>query len=165
MGPCQANILTMFVQKCAPSGERRRARVGPRSMAWVRGGWIFGVARVTIVAPAVIANRRAGRPLAPLLHRRGTNGYRQSIQVRTDRARRRPFLHPRRATPRPTDGTHEISQSVFGQYSPLTAVDTPLIGADGTATTTPRVCSPCRRGASNSKPFGDGTHARIGFKG
>jgi CDGSH-type Zn-finger protein/ferredoxin len=57
------------------------------------------------------------------------------------------------------------SQMIFSKYSPLMAVDTPLIGSDGETMTTPRVCSLCRCGASSAKPYCDGTHSRIGFVG
>ncbi len=57
------------------------------------------------------------------------------------------------------------SQIIFSKYSPLIAVDTPLIGSDGETMTTPRVCSLCRCGASSAKPYCDGTHSQIGFVG
>jgi CDGSH-type Zn-finger protein/ferredoxin len=57
------------------------------------------------------------------------------------------------------------SQMIFSKYSPLMAVDTPLIGSDGETMTTPRVCSLCRCGASSAKPYCDGTHSQIGFVG
>ncbi len=57
------------------------------------------------------------------------------------------------------------SQIILSKYSPLMAVDTPLVGSDGVVIATPRVYSLCRCGASNSKPFCDGTHSKIGFVG
>lgn len=57
------------------------------------------------------------------------------------------------------------SQIIFSQYSPLMAVDIALIGPEGEAMSTPRVCSLCRCGASKAKPFCDGTHSQIGFVG
>jgi CDGSH-type Zn-finger protein len=57
------------------------------------------------------------------------------------------------------------SQIVFGQYSPLMAVDTPLVGSDGQVIETPRVCSLCRCGESNYKPLCDGSHAQARFDG
>ena len=54
---------------------------------------------------------------------------------------------------------------IFSQYSPLMAVDTPLVGSDGNAIETPRVCSLCRCGESGMKPHCDGTHAEVGFVG
>ena len=57
------------------------------------------------------------------------------------------------------------SQIVLNQYSPLMAVDAPLVDAEGKTVKTPRVCSLCRCGKSNSKPFCDGTHSSIGFSG
>jgi CDGSH-type Zn-finger protein len=57
------------------------------------------------------------------------------------------------------------SHIIFSQYSPLMAVDTPLVGSDGEALETPRVCSLCRCGESKLKPHCDGTHAQVGFVG
>lgn len=57
------------------------------------------------------------------------------------------------------------SQVILSKYSPLMAVDTPLVGSDGQTMTTPRVYSLCRCGASNAKPFCDGAHSKIGFVG
>lgn len=57
------------------------------------------------------------------------------------------------------------SQIIFSKYSPLMAVDTPLVGSDGEVKATPRVYSLCRCGASSTKPYCDGTHSRIGFVG
>lgn len=57
------------------------------------------------------------------------------------------------------------SQIILSKYSPLMAVDTPLVVSNGQEIATPRVYSLCRCGASNSKPFCDGTHAKIGFVG
>lgn len=54
---------------------------------------------------------------------------------------------------------------IFSQYSPLMAVDTPLVGSDGNTIDTPRVCSLCRCGESGMKPHCDGTHAEVGFLG
>ncbi len=57
------------------------------------------------------------------------------------------------------------SEIVLTQYSPLLAVDTPLVGSDGEASQTPRVYSLCRCGESDAKPMCDGTHARVEFSG
>ena len=57
------------------------------------------------------------------------------------------------------------SQIIHSKYSPLMAVDTPLIDADGKAVETPRVSSLCRCGESKFKPLCDGTHATVGFDG
>jgi len=57
------------------------------------------------------------------------------------------------------------SQIIFSQYSPLMAVDTPLVGSDGQVIETPRVCSLCRCGESKYKPQCDGSHAQAGFDG
>ncbi len=57
------------------------------------------------------------------------------------------------------------SEIVLTQYSPLLAVDTPLVGSDGEASQTPRVYSLCRCGESDAKPMCDGTHARVAFSG
>ena len=57
------------------------------------------------------------------------------------------------------------SQVIFSKYSPLMAVDVALIGSDGKAIETPRVCSLCRCGESKFKPHCDGTHATNGFVG
>lgn len=54
---------------------------------------------------------------------------------------------------------------VFTKYGPYTIVDVPLYTEDGTFIETPRVYSLCRCGASNSKPFCDGTHGKINFVG
>src|SRR5210317_1024282 len=57
------------------------------------------------------------------------------------------------------------SQIIFGQYSPLMAVDTELVGSDQQTIDTPRVCSLCRCGESGYKPLCDGSHAQVGFDG
>ena len=57
------------------------------------------------------------------------------------------------------------SQIIFSKYGQLMAVDTKLVGSDGNAITTPRVCSLCRCGESGMKPHCDGTHSKIGFIG
>jgi len=57
------------------------------------------------------------------------------------------------------------SQIIFSKYSPLMAVDTPLLGSDENKIDIPRVCSLCRCGESKAKPFCDGTHAEVGFVG
>ena len=57
------------------------------------------------------------------------------------------------------------SEIVLTQYSPLLAVDTKLVDADGQTTDTPRVYSLCRCGESNFKPMCDGSHEKHGFKG
>lgn len=57
------------------------------------------------------------------------------------------------------------SQIIFSQYSPLMAVDTPLVGSDGNVIETPRVSSLCRCGESKYKPLCDGSHAQAGFDG
>lgn len=54
---------------------------------------------------------------------------------------------------------------VFTKYGPLTVVDTDIYLEDSTKLETPRVVSLCRCGESTSKPFCDGTHIDIGFKG
>lgn len=54
---------------------------------------------------------------------------------------------------------------ILNRYSPLMAVDAPLVDADGNAVETPRVYSLCRCGKSKNKPFCDGTHSTIGFSG
>ena len=57
------------------------------------------------------------------------------------------------------------SQIILSKYSPLMAVDTPLIGSDGNEIDTPRVSSLCRCGESKFKPLCDGSHASAGFDG
>ena len=57
------------------------------------------------------------------------------------------------------------SQIIFSKYSPLMAVDTTLVGRDGETIQTPRVCSLCRCGESDTKPLCDGTHAQVAFVG
>lgn len=57
------------------------------------------------------------------------------------------------------------SQIILSKYSPLMAVDAVLHGSDGKEIGTPRVCSLCRCGESESKPLCDGTHASVGFDG
>jgi len=54
---------------------------------------------------------------------------------------------------------------VLSNYSPLMAVDTPLVKAEGETVETPRVYSLCRCGKSNARPFCDGAHSSIGFTG
>jgi len=57
------------------------------------------------------------------------------------------------------------SQIIFGQYSPLMAVDSTVIDTSGNQIKTPRVYSLCRCGESKYKPQCDGSHAKAGFDG
>jgi len=57
------------------------------------------------------------------------------------------------------------SQIVLTKYSPLMAVDTPLVGSNDKSIKTPRVNSLCRCGESKFKPHCDGSHAQAGFVG
>ncbi len=54
---------------------------------------------------------------------------------------------------------------VFTKYSPLMAVDVEITGIDGAPVKGPRVISLCRCGRSESKPYCDGAHSRVGFSG
>ena len=57
------------------------------------------------------------------------------------------------------------SEVILTKYSPFMAVDTKLVGSNGSTIKNPRVYSLCRCGESKFKPHCDGSHAQAEFVG